>query len=155
MRAERLRIGTLLLAVPLLLAGADFLSQVIGLRFLLFPPLAAILYQAFSDPHGPRSRLRCLVLSPVLGATVGAAAARLWGDTPWSVAFSSLGVLGLMLLLRSEMPPAVAVNVLAIFVGAGTPLYPLGVLLATTGATLVFWGWRRLGYERVADRFTD
>ncbi len=151
---ETFRIVSVLVAVPAFLALADLLARTTGLHYLLFQPMATIAYQAFSDPRGRRSRLRCLVLSPVLGAVVGALTVHFFGDTPWSMAGSSLLVVGLMLLLRSEMPPALAVNVLALFIGAGTPWYPAGVFLATAGVALAFWVWRWVGFEAVGRRET-
>jgi hypothetical protein len=62
------------MVLPVLLGGVAWLGAATHLRFLLFPPLAAMGGAFFLDPDGPQTSLRDGELGPVVGAIAGVAA---------------------------------------------------------------------------------
>ena len=101
-----------IVAVPLTLAAIELLTQQAQLRFLLFPPLAALAYLLFTRPVGPHATWRGAVVAPSVGAGIG---------TVGTLAFQPgfLGVLVIAFLtmismrfLRVTTPPVLAVALL-------------------------------------------
>lgn len=140
------------MAVPALLFVVDWLSRFLHAavtEFLLVPPLAVIIYLIFSHPQAPSTNFRSVVILPSIGATVGELAYRYCGLTPWGVALATLVVLSLQELISADMPPALALAVLAMLLGARGFGYTAGVATAALIVWTIFLIWRRLVFERL------
>ncbi len=134
------------IAVPVLLFCIDLVSRLSHLtetEFLLVPPLAVVIYLIFSRPDAPNANFRSIVVTPILGAVVGQISYQLFGLTPWGVAIATLAVLVLQAAIRANMPPALALAVLAMLLKAQGPAYSIGVALAAMLVWLIFILWRR------------
>lgn len=133
-------------AVPVLLFFVDWMPRIYrstATEFLLVPPLAVIIYLIFSQPASQHSTFRSIVVLPIIGAAVGELSYRFFGLTPWGVALAVLVVLIAQTTLGANMPPALALAVLAMLLKADDPNYAVGVAMATVGVWLVFLGWRK------------
>ncbi len=142
-----------IIAVPTLLFFIDWLSQVYRSpesEFLLVPPLAVIIYLIFSKPDASYVNFRSIVVTPVLGSAIGELCYLWFRLTPWGVAIATLAVLIIQLLMRSNMPPALALAVLAMLLKAEGPGYTVSVAVATLLIWVIFLAWRRLLWEPLA-----
>ena len=133
-----------IVAVPLTLAAIELLAQQAQLRFLLFPPLAALAYLLFTRPVGPHATWRGAVVAPSVGAGIG---------TVGTLAFQPgfLGVLVIafltmmsMRLLRVTTPPVLAVALLPLVFGTEGFDYPVSILLGTSLLFALFKGEQHL-----------
>jgi HPP family protein len=134
-------------AVPLLLAALTALQTGVHSRetqFLILPPFAVLIYLLFREPYGPGANIRSIVLLPCASAAVGELSYRYLGFTPVGVAVCALAVLAVQELLRTQMPPALALSVLAMLLRATQLTYLLGVAEASVFIALVFFLWRRV-----------
>lgn len=134
-------------AVPLLLAALTALQTGVHSRdtqFLILPPFAVLIFLLFREPYGRGANLRSIVLLPCASAAVGELCYRYLGFTPLGVAVCALAVLAVQELLRTQMPPALALSVLAMLLHATRLTYLLGVAEASVFIALVFLLWRRL-----------
>ncbi len=137
---------TALVAVPLLLFALDGVSRLASgapTEFLLVPPLAVVAYLLFAEPERTDSRLRAVVLLPVVGAVAGEASFALLGATPWGIAAAVLAVLLAEQGLRARMPPALAICVLAMLLRVRGPWYAVDVALSSAVVWGAFHAWRR------------
>ena len=129
------------MAVPLTLAAIELLAQQAQLRFLLFPPLAALAYLLFTRPVGPHATWRGAGVAPTVGAGIG---------TLGTLAFQPdfLGVLVIamltMRLLRVTTPPVLAVALLPLVFGTEGFDYPVSILLGTALLFVLFQGEQHL-----------
>lgn len=134
-------------AVPLLLAllsAVQLATHLQATEFLVLPPLAVVIYLVFREPFGKSASPRSVLLLPPVAALIGQIVWRYFGLTPLGVAIATLAVLILQALLGADMPPALALAVLAMFLRAQGPWYVLGVL---EGSLIIFIAlvlWRRL-----------
>jgi HPP family len=71
---ERVSVVSALLLLPPFLGIVALAGSATHLRFLLFPPVAAIGYALFLDPDSRRTGPRSAVIGPVVGALIGAVA---------------------------------------------------------------------------------
>ena len=133
-----------LVAVPLTLAAIELLAQQAQLRFLLFPPLAALAYLLFARPVGPHATWRGAVVAPSVGAGIG---------TVGTLAFQPgfLGVLVItfltmltMRLLGVTTPPVLAVALLPLVFGTEGFDYPVSILVGTALLFVLFQGEQHL-----------
>ena len=146
MTRERAARISAFIAVHVLLFLIDWLSQLYRSReteFLLVPPLAVIIYLIFSRPHAASISFRSIVVTPVLASAIGVLCYRYVGLTPGGVALATLAVLLVQLVLRSYMPPALALALLAMLLKAQGFGFGLGVGLATLFTWAIFMVWRR------------
>jgi hypothetical protein len=132
--------------VPALLAiltEAQHRLQDRATDFLVLPPFAVIIYLIFRDPFGKSSNLLSIVVLPCMGAAVGELCFRFLGLTPAGIALDTLCVLALQSIMRTKMPPALALSVLAMLLHVESFTYVLGVAEASTLIAIVFFLWRR------------
>jgi CBS-domain-containing membrane protein len=137
-----------LLLLPLFLGAVAVVGATTHLRFLLFPPLAAIGFAIFLEPYSPRTSLRSVVIGPVAGALLGVAA--LTGAPAGAlrvVIVTALGIVALS-LLRAELTPALAVALLTLLVGESGALYIISIALSSLVLWAFFLVWRYVVYAR-------
>jgi CBS-domain-containing membrane protein len=145
---RRFRMLWALVILPPFLAIVAVIAGQTQMRYMLFPPLAAIGYSLFLDPFSGRATVRGIVIGPVAGALIGALALAWLPDGPLRILLvAALGILALY-WLRSELTPALAVALLTLLVGAQGPLYVLSIALTTSALAAIFFIWRRFIYER-------
>jgi hypothetical protein len=135
-------------AVPALLAllsAIQLATNRYATDYLLLPPFAVIIYVIFSGPRSVCSRFRSVVVLPVLAAIVGELCWRYLGLTPAGVAIATLAVLTVQALIRAQMPPALALAVLAMLLKAQGYAYVVGVLEGTAIVFVIFQAWCRFG----------
>jgi hypothetical protein len=145
-RLERRTLVSSFVAVPLLLAALTALQTGVHSRetaFLILPPFAVLIFLLFREPYGRGANIRSIVLLPCASAAVGELCYRYLGFTPLGVAVCALAVLAVQELLRTQMPPALALSVLAMLLRATKITYLLGVAEASVFIALVFFIWRR------------
>jgi hypothetical protein len=132
-------------AVPLLLAllsAIQLATRNNATEYLLLPPLAVIVYLVFRNlPE--IAAFRSVVALPCLGAIVGELCSHYFGLTPAGVAIATLAILLLQAALRANMPPALALGVLAMLLRAEGFSYVLGVLEGTLIVFIAAALWRR------------
>lgn len=134
-------------AVPLLLAVLSGIQLAVHrpvTEYLLLPPLAVVIYLIFRTPAGESTGLRSVILLPCLAAIAGEICWHYLGMSPHGVAIATLVVLGLQFAFRAQMPPALAIAVLAMLLHAWGPTYVLGVFEGTLIIFIAFRLWRRL-----------
>jgi hypothetical protein len=135
------------IAVPLLLFFADWASRLGAYRrateFLLVPPLAVIIYLLFSQPESAHAKFRSTVILPALGAAAGQICYFYFGFSPWSVAIATFIVLVMQGAIRGNMPPALALAVLAMLLHARGAAYTIGVAVASALVWCIFLAWRQ------------
>lgn len=135
-----------LLVLPAFLGAVAVAASTTHLRFLLYPPLAAIGFALFLDPYHQRASLRSVVIGPVAGALIGVAALTWLSPGPLRVAaVTALGIVALH-LLRAELTPALAVALLTLLVGASGVAYILSIGLSSLALWALFLLWRRVVY---------
>ncbi|HEX9037866.1 MAG TPA: HPP family protein [Ktedonobacterales bacterium] len=148
-RRRRFCVSWALVTLPLFLGVVAITASATHLRFLLFPPLAAIGFALFLDPYHPRATLRSVVAGPVAGALIGVAVLAWLPAGPWRVvAVTALGIVALY-VLRAELTPALAVALLTLLVGASGVAYIVSIALSSLVLWALFLVWRRLVYSRV------
>ncbi|HEY2553862.1 MAG TPA: HPP family protein [Candidatus Cybelea sp.] len=133
------------IAVPLLLAVLGGIQLAVHgpvTEYLLLPPLAVVVYLIFRMPTGESTGLRSIVVLPCLAAIVGEICWHYLGMSPPGVAIATLVVLGLQFAVRAQMPPALAIAVLAMLLHAWGPAYVLGVFEGTLIIFIAFRLWR-------------
>jgi len=133
------------IAVPAILFLLDAISRLVhrkSTEFLVVPPLAVVAYLLFSGPAQSDTRLRAVVLLPVVASLVGEVGYRYLGLTPWGIAAVVLVVMAMQWALRARMAPALAIGVLAMLLRVEDPWYAADVGLATLFTWTAFFGWR-------------
>jgi CBS-domain-containing membrane protein len=145
-RLERWTQISAFVAVPALLAVLTATQRELQnseTQFLVLPPLAVIIFLLFREPFGPWANLRSIVILPCIGAATGELTYHFLGMTAIGIAVDTLVVLAFQSLLRSKMPPALALSVLAMLLHAESWTYFLGVAEATCIIAIAFSLWRR------------
>lgn len=147
-RRRRFCVTWALFLLPLFLGAVAIAGSATHLRFLLFPPLAAIGFALFLEPYHQRTSLRSVVAGPVAGALIGAAAGAWLPAGPLRVAaVTALSIIALY-LLRAELTPALAVALLTLLVGASGVAYVISIMLSSLALWGLFLLWRRTVYAR-------
>jgi hypothetical protein len=144
-RTIKTRAATLF-AVPLILALLSAIQHFVhqaATDYIILPPFAVIVYLIFQYPSGRSTRIRSIVVLPTLAAIAGQIAHHYLGFTPQGVVAVTLVVLALQALLRADMPPALAIAVLAMLLHTESPTYVLGVFEGTVITLVVFRVWLR------------
>lgn len=113
-------------------------------EYLLLPPFAVIIYIIFGGEPGVAARFRSVVVLPVIAAIVGELCWHYFGLSPVGVALATLAVLAVQAAIRAQMPPALALAVLAMLLQARGYPYVLGVLEGTATIFVAFVAWCRL-----------
>jgi len=131
-------------AVPLTLAAIELLAQQAQLRFLLFPPLAALAYLLFTRPVGPHATWRGAVVAPSVGAGIGTV-----GTLAFQPGFLGVLVIAFLTMLTMRLlgvttPPVLAVALLPLVFGTEGFDYPVSILLGTALLFVLFQGEQHL-----------
>lgn len=119
----------------------------VPLRFLLVPPLAVLAERGAAEPRAPTARLPSMVVAPSVGALLGTATSVALGPTVAAFLLLTLVMMLLLRLMRWQLPPALAIALLALVLRLHTFWYPLDV----AGATSALWLCVR-GLGRLQDR---
>ena len=118
--------------VPAVVAATHVVAQSsVALRFLLVPPLAVLAERGAAEPDADSARLASMVVGPAVGALLGTAASVGLGPTTSAFFLLTLVMLLLLRLMRWQLPPALAIALLALVLRLRTFWYPLDVLVAT------------------------
>ncbi len=127
-----------------------FVTQITGLRFILFPPLIVMAYEILGHPDLPGwiTRPALFPLVSFLTASVGLVACRSFYSGPAGVVLTVAISILLLRLFRMHMPPALAIGVLPFIMTAPDVWYPVSVAIGTT--TLTFWFLARGYFRRFA-----
>ena len=133
-----------LVAVPLTLAAIELLAQQAQLRFLLFPPLAALAYLLFTRPVGPHATWRGAVVAPSVGAGIGTVGTLVFQPGFLGVLVIAFLTMLSMRLLRVTTPPVLAVALLPLVFGTEGVYYPVSILLGTALLFVLFQGEQHL-----------
>jgi CBS-domain-containing membrane protein len=127
-----------LVAVPLTLAAIELLAQQAQLRFLLFPPLAALAYLLFTRPVGPHATWRGAVVAPSVGAGIGTVGTLAFQPGFLGVLVIAFLTMLMMRLLGVTTPPVLAVALLPLVFGTEGLDYPVSILLGTALLFVLF-----------------
>ncbi|HUY76089.1 MAG TPA: HPP family protein [Ktedonobacterales bacterium] len=137
-----------LLLLPMFLGLVAIVGSATHLRFLLFPPLAAIGFALFLEPYHRRTSLRSVVFGPVMGASIGVVALSWIPAGPLRiVTVTALGIAALY-LLQAELTPALAVALLTLLVGASGVAYIISIALSSLTLWVFFLLWRSVVFTR-------
>jgi hypothetical protein len=128
-------------AIPSLLALLDACARswhIPAARYISLPPIAgrgvlALFHPAPSPRHGALDRR-----PSCFGAFIGAMLWHVLGDTPFGVAIKMLAVLLAQLVLRADMPPALALALLPLVLHPDPQGYVGGVAIGTAGLGVAF-----------------
>ncbi len=133
------------LFVPVVVGAAHLVAaSSFALRFLLVPPLAVLAERGASEPHAPSSGLPSMVVGPAVGAVLGTATSIWIGPGAGAFVLLTLVMMLLLRLMRWQLPPALAIALLALVLQLHTFWYPLDVLAATAALWLCVRGLLRL-----------
>jgi HPP family len=140
-----LRDRLLMEAVALLYIVAIALgAQLSGWYYLLFPELGAVSHDVLTRPWGKwASQPLRLVVTPTLGAAIGTLATR---EFPYRVPTILLIVtvcLLLLVLLKSNIAPAISAGTLPLVLDIKSWLYPASIVIGLVALVSVFLLWRR------------
>ncbi|QDV23391.1 HPP family protein [Aureliella helgolandensis] len=139
----------------LFLALISALATVTGVPLIFFPELAALAYEIFTNPGGKWARSPWyLAITPAIAGLAGVACAI---ALPYGYVSMLLAIgcsLGIVIVLRSPVAPAISAGVLPVVMAVDSWMYPFAILLGTSILALlsVQWrSWSRLGVpiERV------
>ncbi|REA03349.1 universal stress protein UspA [Haloferax sp. Atlit-6N] len=154
---------SILLIIPVLIAGVTFISNSVStLSFLLFPPLASGSYTLFSDPEGRYSSPVKFTVSLTVGALCGLVAVGFtgwtYGPTGTAIVHPSAAALAIFLagvttwLLDVEAPSAFSTALLTLVTGDVNPEeYVVSIFFASVVIAIAFTIWREQFYERRAE----
>jgi RsiW-degrading membrane proteinase PrsW (M82 family) len=134
-------LASVIVILPSMLVVLQVLATRTDLKFLLFPPLAALGYRMFRQPYSNATYWRSVVAAPALGSALGFALSSAGGLTAWTTAVAALGGIAIIEGLRAEAPPTLAIILLALFVHV-TWRFPVSVLASTVCLSLIFRAWR-------------
>lgn len=121
-------------------------SDLTGWRFVLFPPLVVIGFEAFAHPAACPWAARPVALMAACGlsASAGVLCVVLLGTGPLGAMCSILTAALVLHVLDLHVPPALAVAMLPFVMPHPTFRFPLAVLVGTGVETAAFLAWRRL-----------
>ncbi|WP_058828471.1 HPP family protein [Haloferax sp. Q22] len=154
---------SILLIIPVLIAGVTFISNSVStLSFLLFPPLASGSYTLFSDPEGRYASPVKFVVALTVGALCGLVAVGFtgwaYGPTGTALVHPSAAALAIFLagvttwLLDVEAPSAFSTALLTLVTGDVNPEeYVVSIFFASVVIAVTFTVWREQFYERRAE----
>lgn len=138
--------------VPVVVAATHLVAaSSVPLRFLLVPPLAVLAERGAAAPRGPTARFPSMVVAPSVGALLGTAASVAMGPTVAAFFLLTLAMMLLLRLGRWQLPPALAIALLALVLRLHTFWYPLDVAGATSALWLCVRGLGRLHHRLCLD----
>jgi hypothetical protein len=121
-------------AATILLAIVAALAVIAtGQRMILFPPLVVIAFETFRHRFDQpwAGRLNRVPLACLLTAAGGLLCVRTLGVSPPAAALSVMWSIAVLRTLRLHVPPALAVGLLPMVMGAPNLLYPVAVAIGT------------------------
>lgn len=142
-----------LVVVPLLIAFVTIAGARTPLRFLLFPPLAALAYGILTNPDQPSANLRGIVVAPTLTAIVVLPISAYMGADAPAYAVAVLVTIVIMRLVGSTLVPPLALAVLIVLLRVRDPVFAVSVFVATLLLYAIFMLWKCL-LERLHPRLT-
>jgi HPP family len=121
-------------------------GELLGLHFLLFPPLVVMAYEVFGHPEVPGWMKRPALFPVVcfLTASIGVLACHLFQESFAGVALTMIVSLTILRIFKVHMPPALAVGILPFVMDAPNFWYPVSVTMGTIALTLYFLGYDHL-----------
>lgn len=139
---RRICLASVVVVLPALLVALQAFGTRTQLKFLLFPPLAAIGYRLFRYPRSRAAQLRSVLVAPSLGSGLGLVLSRAGGLTSWTTAAAVVGGIAIIETLRAEAPPTLAIVLLALFAHP-TWVFPASVVASTIALYTIFqvWWW--------------
>ena len=123
---------------------AYMLSELTGLRLVLFPPLVVIGFEAFAHVEVCpwAARPVALVTACALSATAGVLCVALLGAGPLGAMCTVLAGVIVLRVFDLHVPPALAVGLLPFVMSHPSDQFVLAVVLGTTLESAVFFAWR-------------
>jgi hypothetical protein len=116
-----------------------------GAFYVLFPELGALSHDVFTRPRGTWARSPLmLAITPFLTAVIGIVFTRALPYGFFSVMLTVGSAVGLIMLLRSPIAPAISAGLLPLVLGVKSWWYPPGVLLGTVLLAALSILWERL-----------
>jgi hypothetical protein len=128
--------------LPTMLVVLQVFESRTQLKFLLFPPLAAIGYRMFREPDTQAAKWNSVIAAPVLGSLFGYALSQAGGLSGWTTAVAALGGILVIEVIQADAPPTLAVILLALFAHP-TWRFPVSVLTSTVALYVMFTLWHR------------
>lgn len=121
-------------------------SDLVGWRFVLFPPLVVIAFETFahSDVCPWAGRPIALPVACGLAAGAGVLCVLLLGVEPFAAMASIVAGSLVLRMLDLHVPPALAVGLLPFVMPHPSFRFPLAVLLGTGIETATYFAWCRL-----------
>ncbi len=120
-------------------------SDLTGWRFILFPPLVVIGFEAFAHPAVCpwAARPIALIVACGLTAAAGVLCVVVLGTGPIGAMSSILAAVLVLRVLDLHVPPALAVGLLPLVMAHPSFRFPLAVVVGTGIETAAFLAWRR------------
>jgi hypothetical protein len=134
------------LGLGIFLLLAVWCVKLTGLRFLLFPPLAVLGFEAFSRPRSCAWAARPLMmpLACFLTAGGGLLFCKFGGLQPWTAAASMAWSFLVLYVLDLHIPPAMAVGLIPLIMTRPTIAFPVAVVFGTLLLTICYLVYRWL-----------
>jgi hypothetical protein len=138
--------GYAYLALGVFLVLAVWCVKLMGLRFVLFPPLAVLGFEMFSHPQTCAWARRPLLMPLACFLTAGGGYLfwRLGGFHPLTAAASMAWGFLVLYVLKLHVPPAMAVALIPMIMTRPTVAYPVAVGLGTMLLTTCYLLYRGL-----------
>lgn len=134
--SQRLRIGALVVTFAALITA---LARFTGESYLLFPPLLVITYESFEDPSCRwLSHPLPVVILCIVSASLGVAAALLFGMNFFAVAVTVGLTLAAQSVMKAFIPPAIAVGLIPFLLAKPSWRYPACVVSGLCCASLYY-----------------
>ncbi len=132
------------------IAAASLLALGVGLRFLLFPPLAVIAYEMFAHAETcPWARRPfALTAACTLAAVAGVLLVGALGPGPLAAACGLVAGVAILRAFDLHAPPALAVALLPLILAKPDYTFAASVAASTLLLTGLFLGWRKLATAR-------
>jgi CBS-domain-containing membrane protein len=136
------------IVVPVLIGFMTFLELHTPLRFLLFPPLAALAYAIFTSPDRPSANMRGIIVAPTLTAVLVLPISLRVGASAAGFALAVLVTMVIMRLLGTVLVPALALAVLIVLLHVHDIAFAISVFAATTLLYVLFKVWKHALLDR-------
>jgi hypothetical protein len=138
---DRLRMDAVALLYVIANAAA---AQSGGGVYLLFPGVAALSHDTLTRPWGKwASQPGRLVVTPVLGAAIGTLVTREFPYNVLTILLVVIACLLLLILLRSNIAPAIAAGALPLVLGIKSWLYPASIALGLLVLVTILAPWKK------------
>jgi hypothetical protein len=127
----------------LFLGFISALATITGIPLIFFPELAALAYEILMNPGGKWTRSPWyLALTPAIAGLAGVACAI---GLPYGYISMLLAIgcsLGIVIVLRSPVAPAISAGVLPVVLEVDSWMYPVAILVGTSLLAILSVQWR-------------